>query len=951
MLVLTDVEGSTRLWRDDPDAMDAAMRRHHEIVHRAVAENDGWRPVDQGEGDAVFAAFASPSGALTAVERLQRELAAEQWPTSVPLRVRVAIHVGEVVRRDGNIFGEAVSRCARLRSLASGGQTLLSASVFELVRDKLPPGISVVDLGEHRMKDLFRPERVYQLDIDGLPRRFPPLASLGGAAHNLPVQAAPFIGREAELIALLAAVRAHRLVTVTGFGGMGKTRLALQAAAELVSDADAGDVWFVDLATETNPDVVPARIAEAAGVRVGTDDPARVLIAALAGRPTLLVLDNLEQILGCAGFVAELLSAAPDVRVLATSREPLHVRSERQFPLAAMGLPDAAGAPAVSAAALSTYEAVRFFVDRACAVRPDFTVTNETAPAVAAICARLDGHPLALELAASRVKMFAPEKLLARLDSALGVLTGGARDMPERHQTLRATIAWSFDALSPEEQLLLARMSVLPAAADLDLVEKVCGDGLDVLQMLDSLVERSLVRTVDSDGETRFGLLVSVRDFAAERLDAAAEQSLRGRHADHVGAMFAAKGRLVQSVGLVRRELPHLRAALSHLRQTDSAAAEVALLVAADDGLLHDGLIAEYLRLSQRALGLTDSSWHLAQLHLVRSMCFDVLGQQAQSRATASLALEEARRCDDPAVHANVAVIALGQAHTRAEVDDLVHEYVGLRPLLQAREAESFDREQANILAGALRFAEPRLAEDAARRFALTSDSGVGPLRLARVLLDTGRSDEAWEVLAPVQDASAFQGMRAWEVRGLVELARANLLRGEPATARELAQQAWDRSLSLGAAPYEAALVLADLERRSGRADHGAAVLERTLTDATEISGPRVGQLLWRRALCRHDAGRADEAATDIVTARQVLQDEELYVLELLGCLAAEAIIVESEDPARAARLLGCVEANLGGWALPFGLPDDVAPVTARLRSTHGEALEQGRVRLPSGAG
>ena len=357
MLVLTDVEGSTRLWQDEPDAMAAAMRRHHEIVHGAVAAHGGWRPPDQGEGDAVFAAFASATAAVAAVVQVQRELAAERWPTPVPLRVRIGVHVGEVRQRDGNLLGEPVNRCARLRGLGSGGQTLLSAPVFELVRDRLPAGTSATDLGEHRMKDLTRPERVHQLDIAGLESSFPPLTSLERARHNLPMQVTPFIGRADELAALVAAVRAHRLVTLTGFGGMGKTRLALQAAAGLAGDAEVGDVWFVDLATVTDPSLVPARVAEAAGVRFGAGDPAHALVAAFAGRPTLLVLDNLEQVLGCAWFVAELVAAAPAVRVLVTSREPLRVRAERQIPLAPMAVPEARVPPEV----LSTYDAVRFF--------------------------------------------------------------------------------------------------------------------------------------------------------------------------------------------------------------------------------------------------------------------------------------------------------------------------------------------------------------------------------------------------------------------------------------------------------------------------------------------------------------------------------------------------------------------------------------------------------------
>lgn len=948
VLVLTDVEGSTRLWQDEPDAMDVAMRRHHQILHAAINDHGGWRPADQGEGDAVFAAFSAPAAAVAAVVQAQRELASEAWPTSLPLRVRMGLHVGEVLRRDGNLFGEPVSRCARLRGLASGGQTLLSATLLELVRDELPTGTSVVDLGQHRMKDLTHPERVHQLDISGLPTSFPPLCSLDRATHNLPVQATPFIGRERELAALVATVRAHRLVTLTGFGGMGKTRLALQAAAEVTADDEIGDVWFVDLAAVTDPALVPARLAESAGVRFGTGDPAEALVLAFAERPTLLVLDNLEQVLGCAPFVAELVAAVPTLRVLATSREPLHVRSERQVPLAPMAVPAEAATAPVTAEALSAYEAVRFFVDRACAVRPNFAITKDTAPAVAAICVRLDGHPLALELAASRVKMLTPDMLLARLDSALAVLTGGSRDMPERHQTLRATIAWSFDALSTDEQALLSRMSVLPAPADLELVEAVCGEGLDAFGLLETLVERSLVRTSEVEGGTRFGLLVSVRDFAAEHLDAAAAKDLRDRHAAHVAAVFQRPRSTFADIDLVNRELTHLRAAMSHLRQAGAHAAEVALLISTDDGLLHSGHLAEVLNLCDRALGMTDDPQQRAHLYCLQGMGFEDAGQVHDYRRAFKAGLLEARRCGDPALHANVLVIAVSGTRTRAELDELVEEYAGLRLQLTDEWRTAMDEEEANVLAAVLRYRDPLAAEEAARRFIGAPMDGVHRVRLARVLFDTGRSAEAWETLAPVQDPGCFQGVRVWELHGLTELARAHLVRGDSGTALKLATEALEGQVAIGATRHEAAMVLARLERREGRAADAVAVLDQALGAVSGPPGPQSSQLLWRRALAHHDLGRAERAAADIAVAREVLADEELYLLELLGCLAAEAVVVAQSDPAKAARLLGCVQASRGGWVLPFDLDEDAAALAERLSSTHGDELVHGRTLTPA---
>lgn len=944
VLVMTDVEGSTRLWQAEPEAMDVAMRRHHAIVHAAVSSHGGWRPPDQGEGDAVFAAFRSATAAVAATVQVQRDLAAEPWPTTIPLRVRVGVHVGEVRRRDGNLFGDPVNRCARLRGLAAGGQTLLSASVYELVRDSLPAGTSVTDLGEHRMKDLTRPEHVHQLDVAGLESSFPPLPSLDRVPHNLPVQAAPFIGRESELAALVSAVRAHRLVTLTGFGGMGKTRLALQAAAELAGDPDVGDVWFVDLAAVTDPSLVPARVAEAAGVRFGAGDPTQVLVAALAGRPKLLVLDNLEQILASAGFVAELVAAAPAVRVLVTSREPLRVRAERQVPLAPMAVPEDGVAPEV----LSTYDAVRFFVDRACAVRPDFKLSHDTAAAVATICARLEGHPLALELAASRVKLLSVEKLLARLDSALSVLTGGSRDMPERHQTLRATIAWSFDALGPEEQLLLARMSVLPAPADLDMVEAVSGEGIEFYERLEALVDRSLVRTTEVDAETRFALLVSVRDFAAEQLDVATRDALRDRHAAHVAVAFARPRPPSAAVALVKRELVHLRAALAHLEQTGADDAFLALVVDVEDGLHHNGHLAEHVALVSRALTLDATPCQRAALHSTLIVTHNALGEIALAREAATEALASARRCDDPQVHAKVAVMAIGSTRTRSEVTELAEEYSGLRARLPGDHRAHCDEVEANMVALRLRYVDPATAEVAARRFLGTSGEAIHCVRLARVLLDTGRIDEASGVLERLQNAATYRGRRWWELMGLTERARAQLMRGDLAGGRALVTEARAGALAMGVRPFVEAEVLAHVEQREGRPQAALAVLDQALAGAPEPPDPLVAALLWRRAVAHLRAGRADLALADVTAAREALQDEELWLLELLGCLVAEALVLEPTDPARSARLLGSVEAHLGPWLLPFDLGAEATALAGRLQQSHCVDLTHGRSLAPA---
>jgi class 3 adenylate cyclase len=451
--LFTDLEGSTRLLEAHPLAYREAVHRHHDLLQQAVEGHGG--VVFETVGDAVYAAFERPTDAVAAALAAQAALLAVPWGETGPLRVRMGVHLGEVERRGAHYFGAPLYRCARLTATAHGGQVVLSAAVTEIVRDALPPGAALRDLGAHRLKDLARPERVTQLLHPDLPAAFPPLRSLDALPHNLPRQATPFVGREAELAAVAGRLRQPGvpLLTLTGPGGTGKTRLALQAAAEVL-DAAGPDgarsggpfpdgAWLVELAPLADPGLVPAAVAQALGVREATGRPPEAALRDhLRDRRLLLVLDNCEHLLpGAAPAVAALLGAGPGVTVLATSREPLRVAGEHEHPVPPLALPprpDPARPP--DPAALSHYEAVALFIERAVAARPDFAVTNATAPAVAELCHRLDGLPLAIELAAARVKVLAPPALLARLDRRLGVLTGGRRDAPARQQTLRATL-------------------------------------------------------------------------------------------------------------------------------------------------------------------------------------------------------------------------------------------------------------------------------------------------------------------------------------------------------------------------------------------------------------------------------------------------------------------------------------------------------------------------------
>jgi predicted ATPase len=456
----------------------------------------------------------------------------------------MGLHVGEVQPRGGDFYGPAINRAARLMAAAHGGQVLLSAAAAGLVVDLLPDKVTLRDLGEHRLKDLARPEHVFQLLQPDLQADFPPLATLDHRPNNLPAQPTPLIGRETELAEILKRLSSDgvRLLTLTGPGGIGKTRLALQASAELI-DRFADGVYFVDLASTRDADAVSGTIAQTLGLRGNSDRPLfDELKEQLRARQILLLLDNFEQVTAAASLVGELLRDCPQVKVLVTSREALHVRGEYVYPVPPLGLPKAGGKlPAIDQ--LTQYEAVRLFIERAQAVKPDFQVTNENAPAVAEICVRLDGLPLAIELAAARIRLFPPPALLERLGSRLSLLRGGARDLPVRQQTLRGAVDWSYELLDPGEQRLFELLSVFVGGCAVEVVEEVAGEtgsldetGLDILDGLASLVDKSLIRQVEpASGATRLLMLETIREYAAERLeaDAAFRTAARRSHATY----------------------------------------------------------------------------------------------------------------------------------------------------------------------------------------------------------------------------------------------------------------------------------------------------------------------------------------------------------------------------------------------------------------------------------
>jgi predicted ATPase/class 3 adenylate cyclase len=535
--VLTDIAGSTRLWESAPDAMAEAVADHYRLLEEAIARHCGVRPVEQGEGDSIVAAFARASDAVAAALEAQRALNGRRWPGGVDLRVRIALHTAEAQLRDeGNYFGIALSRCARLRAIAHGGQTLLSRAVHDLVADHLPEGAALVDLGTHRLRDLGRPEQVFALTHPELRDSLEPLRSLDVVPNNLPDQLTSFIGRDDELREVSHALSATRLLTLTGAGGCGKTRLAAQVAAETLERFPDG-VWWVELAPVADLDGLGAALADGVGVRpLPGQSSLEAVVAHLAGGRSLIVLDNCEHLLdACADATEKLLRGGDGLAVLATSRAPLGVAGEHAWRVPSLSLPrELAGDPQI---ALAHSDAVQLFIARALQVRPNFAVTADNAPSIAQICHDLDGIPLAIELAAARVRVLSPDQIAAGLGDRFRLLTGGSRSVLPRQQTLRASVDWSHELLSKEERTLFRRLSVFAGGWTLTTVEQVCaGNGIDRLAILDvltSLVDRSMVAVDERKAAMRYRLLETVRQYARDRLIESGErEALRIRHCD-----------------------------------------------------------------------------------------------------------------------------------------------------------------------------------------------------------------------------------------------------------------------------------------------------------------------------------------------------------------------------------------------------------------------------------
>jgi predicted ATPase/class 3 adenylate cyclase/DNA-binding CsgD family transcriptional regulator len=567
-LLLADVEGSTRLWETQPEQMTAAMAWMNRTVTETIATHDGVRPVEQGEGDSFVAAFARASDAVACALELQRAPLA-------PIRLRIGIHTGEIQLRDeGNYAGPTINRTARLRDLGHGGQTLLSGATEAMVLDALPSDAWLFDLGTHPLRDLPRPERVIQLCHPDLANEFPPLrTSKTILSQQLPMQLTSFVGRDAELAQLRELLSENRLLTLTGAGGAGKTRLAIQLAGQLAGEFGDG-VWYVDLAPITDPDLVPLTVARAFGL---PDQPGRstmdTLTRFIADRQMLVVLDNCEHLLdACADLIVALLATARGLTLLATSREAIGVAGEMGWRVPSLSLAD---------------EAVELFSDRARHARPDFAVNADNAAAVAEICRRLDGLPLAIELAAARVRALSLAEILESLHDRFRLLTGGARTAVRRQQTLRASVDWSHALLTEPERVLFRRLAAFLGGFDLDAAQAVAASGdverYQVLDQLSLLVDKSLVVADDGGGRTRYRLLETVRQYALEKLGESGEaDAVRTRHRDYFTSMAAlldapAGGDHEQRLDQAETEIDNLRAAFSWSRENSDTALALTL--------------------------------------------------------------------------------------------------------------------------------------------------------------------------------------------------------------------------------------------------------------------------------------------------------------------------------------------------------------------------------------
>jgi predicted ATPase/class 3 adenylate cyclase len=846
-LLFTDIEGSTQHWEQQRSAMPEALRRHDELLRAAIKAHGGH--VFKTIGDQFCAAFSHASDAAAAAADAQRALAAEDWNAVGGLAARMALHSGATDERDGDYFGPTVNRVARLLSVAHGGQILVSGVSRDLCHSDLPAGASLLDLGSHRLKDLTEPEQVWQLTIEGQPAEFPELKSLDTIPNNLPVQRTSFRGRERDLEEVRSLLAQHKLLTLVGSGGVGKTRLALQVGAEVLDQYPDG-VWLTDFAPITDPELVSSVIAKEIGMpqvegrRIDESIPLW-----LKRKKLLLILDNCEHVLETAAAIANgITRTCPDVRLLGTSRQALGVSGEEVLRLASLDVPHKI--TDLTPAAIIEFGAVALFVDRARSADKSFKLTDDTAPIVADICRRLDGIPLAIELAAARVKVLSIPNLAQRLNERFKILTGGSRDALPRQKTLSALIDWSYDLLTPQEQMLFNRVGIFAGGFSLDAASAVCrGEGLDeidVLDLLSSLTDKSLVVADTSGEQERYHLLESTRAYALAKLTAAGEhEHLTRRHAEYFRDQARAAderfgtGSATAWLAGVELELDNDRTALEWA------------LTRGNDAVL-GGAIAGALEMLWRNAGLT-----------------------VEGRYWISLALERVNETEEPHFAARLWSALSGLASGQRKHDAAKR---AMELYASVGDARGTTRAQQN---------------------------------LAFALSQMGRLDEAKMTIEQVLATARARG-DAWSVAHCLNLqASIARMRGDRQTGRELYAQALAAHKAIGNELGIAVVLsnLAELEFADGHPEQALRAASESLEihvrgkSATHIATNHNNSAAYHIALGDLAAAR-DSAREALRLARQIRHEpaiaDTLQHLALLSALDGDA--------RRAAQLLGYVD-------------------------------------------
>lgn len=949
--LLTDVEDSTRLWERAPTEMSAALRRHDQIVKEAVERHAGSHKPARGEGDSHFAVFDSPLAALRSAVHIQRGLSEETWPELAPIRVRIGIHSGPVEERDGDYYGSTVNRAARLRAIAHGGQSVASAQVVESLGEASALDFTLRDRGRHRLKDLEEPLHVFELGHPDLRTDFPPLRSLDGLRHNLPIQLTSFVGREDEIAGVSKLLRrGARLVSLAGTGGVGKTRLSLQVAAEL-TDSFPDGVSFVELAALADPSGVAARTLEAMGAAAGSD-PLDDLVSHLQPRRALVVLDNCEQVVtGAAELVTAVLRNCPDVSFLITTRELLGADGEQVVRVEGMPWPEVDNDKLAE-----LYPAVRLFVDRAHAIRPDFALGDpQRAAAVVRICRRLDGVPLAIELAAARVNVLEPEQIDQRLENRFALLAGTRRGIEERQRTMRGAIDWSHDLLDDEERILFRRLSVFAGGCTLESAESVCGfqplADSAVVDLLSALVDKSLV-TVDRAGPAvRYRMLESILVYARERLEEAGEMAVardahllwivektrsetQGREADRATATVAA----------FRAEADNIRAALDWAAESD-AAAGLRLLWNTMDAWDTWTLAGEGARRLERLIP-QHSARDATRLYALSML--GILAPKIGALESARGALVEAIEIARERKHHERLAVCLVSLAELANLDGAVEDAEGR--LSEAEHiARTFGNEStlAHVLGGLGRF---WIERDLNRSVGFLEEAlrlrrELGEPHQVRAVLENlvsvyERQSRAEDARKAAQEAKAMAvevGDEDSVISLLLALARIAQDEGDFVEAENMLQEvlAFAESRELANEESFAWALLGESSRALG--DLGAARERYTRSIASAERAGNVITAAFVSANLGHIAlreGNLDEARTLAITALRTAHESEIAsgVVEFLELLAE--IDAAAGDAGRALLILGAAEGlreQVGAARDLVDQPDyDTAVATAR---------------------